>query len=226
MLDFLGTIATAALMVFAVGTFVVCMEAPRGAKLLFLAGAGLWVGLCAASAMAGWHAVARPFPLIGPFVAAPLLAAAIASAFPAARAAMLSVPMPVLIGLNAGRIFAVLFLLLMAEGRLAGPFPYFAAGGDIITGVAALFVMRLAAADAWRNRIRIAAWDLFGTADLVLAIALGVMSAEGSPLQVIHAPPGSEAMQHAPWSFVPTVLVPFYLIMHAIVWAQLRKVSK
>ena len=30
-------------------------------------------------------------------------------------------------------------------------------------------------------------------------------------------------MQYLPWSFVPTVLVPFWLIVHAIVWAQLRR---
>jgi hypothetical protein len=34
--------------------------------------------------------------------------------------------------------------------------------------------------------------------------------------------PGSEAMQHAPWSFVPTVLVPIWLILHAIIAVQLR----
>jgi hypothetical protein len=34
---------------------------------------------------------------------------------------MLSVPMPLMIGLNIGRIFAVLFFLLAAEGRLSGP---------------------------------------------------------------------------------------------------------
>jgi hypothetical protein len=67
----------------------------------------------------------------------------------------------------------------------------------------------------------IAVWNLFGTADLVNAIALGVTSAEGSPLRIIHTPPGSEAMQHLPFSFVPTVLVPFYLVSHAIVWAHL-----
>jgi hypothetical protein len=29
-------------------------------------------------------------------------------------------------------------------------------------------------------------------------------------------------MQHLPWSFVPTVLVPLYLVMHGAIWAQLR----
>ena len=57
----------------------------------------------------------------------------------------------------------------------------------------------------------IGAWNLFG-ADLVLAITFGITSAEGSRLQLFSGP-GSEAMQHAPWSFVPTVLVPIFLIL-------------
>ena len=56
----------------------------------------------------------------------------------------------------------------------------------------------------------------------VFAIALGVTSAEGSPLQLFKAAPGSAAMQNLPWSFVPSVLVPFWLILHAIIWVQLR----
>src|SRR5262249_33901694 len=102
--------------------------------------------------------------------------------------------------------------------------PYFAAGGDIITGVAALRVMRLAVEPA-KHKTVIAIWDLFGAADLVLAITLGVMSGQGSPLQVFYQGPGSVAMQYVPWSFVPTVLVPLYLILHAIVWAQLRRLK-
>jgi hypothetical protein len=30
-------------------------------------------------------------------------------------------------------------------------------------------------------------------------------------------------MQHAPWSFVPTVLVPIWLILHAIIAVGLRR---
>jgi len=65
-------------------------------------------------------------------------------------------------------------------------------------------------------------WNLLPTADLVLAIFLGITSAQGSPLQLFYSSPGSAAMQYLPWSFVPTVLVPIYLIMHATIWAQLR----
>jgi hypothetical protein len=86
--------------------------------------------------------------------------------------------------------------------------------------------MRLAATTRVRHWTPIAAWNLFGTADLVNAIALGVLSAEGSPLQIFHAAPGSAAVQQLPWSFVPTVLVPLYLILHAVIWAQLLRQRK
>jgi hypothetical protein len=65
-------------------------------------------------------------------------------------------------------------------------------------------------------------WNAFGMADLVLAIALGVMSAANSPLQIF-AEPGSQAMQQLPWSFVPTVLVPLWMVLHAIIFVRLRR---
>ena len=226
MLDFVGTIVTAALMVFAVNAVIVFMDISRSAKLVLAGIAGIWIGLCAAAGAAGMLALTKPFPVIGIFVVLPLAAAAVATAWPAARQAMLNIPMPLMIGLNIGRVFAVLFLLLAAEGRLAGPFPHSAAWGDIITGMVAVPLLWLTTAAGTKHVTAVAAWNLFGAADLVLAIALGVMSATGSPLQVFHAGPGSEAMQYLPWSFVPTVLVPFWMILHAIIWAQLRRQTK
>ena len=226
MLDFIGTIATATLMVLIVNAVIVFMAIPRGAKVTLAGILGVWIGLAAAAGAAGWIAIARPFPIIGIFVAFPLAAAALAASFPAARAAMLSVPMPLMIWLNIGRILAVLFFLLENEGRLGGPFPFFAGWGDIITGVAGILVARLALAGEAKHVTAIAAWNLFGTADLVNAIVLGVTSAPGSPLQILDAGAGSEAMQQLPWSFIPTALVPFYLIMHGIIWAQLWQHAK
>jgi len=115
-------------------------------------------------------------------------------------------------------VFAILFLLLEMQGRLAGPFPFLAGWGDIITAIFAVPLLFVAAGERYSGAIT--AWNLFGAADLVLAIFLGVTSAEGSPVQLFYSLPGSEAMRHLPWSFVPTVLVPFYLIMHATIWAQ------
>ena len=221
MLDFLGTVITAALMVLVVNALTTFMDTSRASRIALAAVIGIWIGLAAAAAGAGWLTISRPVSVVGLFVAVPLLAAAIATAWPAARKAMLSIPAPVMVALNIVRVFAVLFLMLAAEGRLTGPFPYSAAWGDIITGVVAVPVLWLLKGGA-RYTTAIAAWNLFGAADLVLAIAFGVTSAEGSPLQLFPGP-GSEAMQHAPWSFVPTVLVPIWLILHAIIAAQLRR---
>ncbi|MFL5032856.1 MAG: hypothetical protein ACJ8E1_23570 [Xanthobacteraceae bacterium] len=222
MLDFIGMVITAALVVLVVNALTTFMDVSRVAKVTLAAVIGVWIGLAAAAAGAGWLTISRPVPVVGLFVAVPLLAAALATAWPAARKAMLSIPMPVMVALNIVRVFAVLFLMLAAEGRLTGPFPYSAAWGDIITGVVALPVLWLLNDGSARYTTAIAAWNLFGTADLVLAIAFGVTSAEGSPLQLFPGP-GSEAMQHVPWSFVPTVLVPIWLILHAIIAVQLRR---
>ena len=222
MLDFIGMVITAALMVLVVNALTTFIDVSRAAKITLAAVIGVWIGLAAATAGAGWLTISRPVPVVGLFVAVPLLAAALATAWPATRNAMLSIPMPVMVALNIVRVFAVLFLLLAAEGRLTGPFPYSAAWGDIITGVIAVPVLWLLKEGGARYTTAIAAWNLFGAADLVLAIAFGITSAEGSPLQLF-AGPGSEAMQHAPWSFVPTVLVPVWLILHAIIALQLHR---
>ncbi len=220
MLDFLGAILIAALLVVVVNALVTYLEIGRSAKLMLAGIAGLWIGIAGAASASGLLTISKPFPVIGIFVATPLIAAAIATAWRGVRAALLALPTPLLIGLTFGRVFAVLFLLLGTQGRLAGPFPFFAGWGDIITGVFAVPLL-FAAVDA-KHTGAITAWNLFGAADLVLAIFLGVTSAEGSPLQLFHSSPGSGAMQYLPWSFVPTVLVPFYLMMHATIWAQLR----
>jgi len=222
MLDFIGMVITATLMVLVVSTLITFMDVPRAAKVTLAGVFGVWIGLAAAAAGAGWVLISRPVPVVGFFVLAPLLAAALATAWPAACNAMLSIPMPVMVALNIVRVFAVLFLLLAAEGRLSGPFPYSAAWGDIITGVVAVPVLWLLKDGVARHTAGITAWNLFGAADLVLAIAFGITSTEGSPLQLF-AGPGSQAMQHAPWSFVPTVLVPIWLILHGIIAVQLRR---
>jgi hypothetical protein len=74
-----------------------------------------------------------------------------------------------------------------------------------------------------RHTIAIHLWNAFGMADLVVAIGLGVTSAANSPLGIFRDGAGSQAMQHLPWSFVPTVLVPLFMILHAIIWVRLRQ---
>jgi hypothetical protein len=229
MLDLVG--ATVGMMAVMVSVVAIAgaLQLSLVQRLVFGAVAGVWVGLASGLAAAG-ELVFSPdqkVPLIGVLVAAPLLiAAALWLGSARFRAALMAIPMPLLIGLNSLRVFGVLFLVLVAAGRLSGPFPYSAGWGDIITGVMAIPVARLAMGGSARAGLWIACWNLFGAADLVAAVTLGITSAPGSPLQLIHAGVGSEAMQYLPYSLVPTVLVPFYLITHAAVAAQLSARAK
>jgi hypothetical protein len=185
-------------------------------RLALGAGVGAWIALAVAVTAAGGLGAS---PLVLPALfALPLTAAALAATSAACRSAMLALPTPTIIALNALRVLGVLFLFLAADGRLSGPFPYSAAIGDIITGLFALPVARLAARNP--RDIRVLEWNIFGALDLVAAVALGMTSANGSPLQLIHAGVGSEAITTLPWALVPLVLVPTYLIGHALVFAR------
>src|SRR6185437_4396395 len=86
MLDFLGFIATLALMVLAVNAVITFMGVSPSAKLTLATLAGLWIGIAAAAGSAGMIAISKPFPVVGLFVAVPLVTAAIATAWPPARA--------------------------------------------------------------------------------------------------------------------------------------------
>src|ERR1044071_6882148 len=147
MLDFIGTIVLAAAIMVSVNALTGAMPISTSQRLSLAVGAALWTGLAAALASANLFLGTNPVgpPTIGMMIVFPLVATAVAaSVSPSVRASLLGMPMPFLIGLNVWRVAGGFFLLLAAEGRLAGPFPTSAGWGDVITGVLALPVAWLA----------------------------------------------------------------------------------
>jgi len=141
---------------------------------------------------------------------------------PQARAALLSVPLPALMAVHAGRLGGVFFLLLYLDGRLSAPFGPVAGIGDIITGAVALL---LTAALLLGLRIRspwLRAWNGFGALDLVVAVILAVLSAPGTPFRVFTEEPGAQLMGTLPWIFVPAFFVPIDLLVHVAIAAKLK----
>ncbi len=219
MLEIAGTILTATALAALLAAVVCTIPVRLTSRLALAAAGGAWVGVAIAVAASG--ALAVPV-VLGVLFASPLVAAAaFALAFPAVRSAMLAIPVPLIIGLNVFRLLGAEFLMLAIVGRLGGPFPLSAGWGDIVTGALAIPVAILATR-VRTNDARILAWNTFGTLDLMVAVLLGITSANGSALQFIHAGVGSAAMQTLPWSLVPTVLVPLFLIGHGIVFAHAR----
>jgi hypothetical protein len=225
MLDLIGAIAGMAIIAVNLVAIVTVFSGSWTRRLSLAAIAGAWVGLASGLGAAGKLAfsVDQPVPLVGVLFALPLLTVgALALRYPRVRSALLAIPIPLLIALNSLRLIGALFLFLAVAGRLSGPFPYSAGLGDIITGALAIPLALKVASSQKVPATAIKSWNIFGIVDLVVAVGLGLSSAAGSPLQWIHADPGSAAMQELPFCLVPTVLVPFYLITHGIVAAQLR----
>ena len=223
MLDLIGAVVGLSVICINLVAFTHALSDTLARRLTVAAIAGAWVGLASSFGAAGKLAVSAdtPVPLLGVLFAVPLFAVGIlALRSRRVRAALLAIPLPMLIGLNSLRVLGVLFLFLTAAGRLSGPFPFFAGIGDIITGLLAI-PLALSVARTGRPSGSVRSWNIFGAADLVVAVGLGITSAVGSPLQMVHTSVGSYAMQYLPYCLVPTVLVPFYLITHAIVAAQL-----
>jgi hypothetical protein len=228
-LDFFGGVLLTAATILNLNALLNVLRISSSAKLIVAGIAGLWIGTQASLAAAGAFggALGLQVPLIGVMVVLPVLVMAIAwRVWPAVRSTLLAVPMSLLIGLNISRVIGAFFLFLAAAGRLDGPFPISAGWGDVITGVAAL---PLAVAVARRGTSiggSIYGWNVLGLVDLVVAVGLGTISFNGFILQLIKSGVGSDAIQGLPWSMIPTVLVPFYLIVHGIIFAQLHEASR
>src|SRR5215813_8764607 len=106
MLDMIGTIDLCAVIALNIAAFTSALPARLGTRLALAAGAGAWTGLAAIVAAAGTFSnTGTPFPAIGAFVMLPLvIAGGLALFAPAARAALLAMPMHLLVGLNIARI--------------------------------------------------------------------------------------------------------------------------
>jgi hypothetical protein len=197
-------------------------ETPRGR--LTVAGVLIaWFVLVLAIGAGGALDPARGLgvPALGLTVVLPVAALVCAFfAFPPIRAALMATPLSALVAINTIRILGVIFVALYAAGRLPAPFAPSAGWGDIISGVAAPPVAWLIARFGARARTLAFAWNIFGAADLISAIALGALSAPG-PLNAFAGPPTSAIMTSLPWLMIPGFLVPSLFFTHLVIFYRL-----
>jgi hypothetical protein len=226
MLDLMGTTVLTAAMAVNFNATLIAMPLSSAQKLTTAALAGLWIGLAIALATVGLYAAkAAPVPVVGVMAGLPLIGVGLAALLDArVRKVLLTLPVTLLVGLNTIRVATGGFMLLLAlQGRLSGPFPDSAGWGDIIVGLIAIPLTLAIARNLSGHRAALLGWNILGTLDLVDAVALGIASAPGSPLQIFGGTIGSTAMWSLPWSIIPTLLVPFYLITHGIIFAGLAR---
>ncbi len=107
--------------------------------------------------------------------------------------------------LQTWRVAGVAFLALLVQGDLAAVFALPAGLGDVAVGLTApLVAAYVLGGGRWARRTYVG-WTLFGIADLLAAIALGVTAGAGmEPVSVL------------PLSLIPTFGVPLTLALHAM----------
>jgi hypothetical protein len=125
-----------------------------------------------------------------------------------------------LIRLHLWRLEGLVFLILMLRGRVPALWALPAGFGDILVGVTAPWVARGLSQPGGRRRA--IAWTLFGMADLVIAVALGVMTNPG-PTQVFHTVPTAEMLTQYPLALVPAFLVLLAFTLHVFSLVQLSQ---
>jgi hypothetical protein len=116
-----------------------------------------------------------------------------------------------LILLNLWRLVGLVFLMLMANGQMPALWALPAGIGDVIVGATAPWIAARVGTPQGRRGAII--FNLFGMADLVVAVGLGVMTSPG-PAQVFHTTPTSELATRFPLALVPTFLVPLAFMLH------------
>ena len=228
MLDLIGTTVLTAAIAVNLNATITMMPLSSAQKLTMVAIAGLWIGLAIALATTGIYAsTTTPVPVVGVMAGLPVIVVVGAALMSArVREALMALPVTLLIGLNIMRIVGGFMVLLALQERLSGPFPQFAGWGDVIVGLTAIPLTVAAARNFPGNRGAVLAWNIFGTLDLITAVSLGVASAPGSPIQIFGDTIGSTAMWSLPWSSIPTLLVPFYLVTHGIIFAKLAQANR
>jgi len=127
-----------------------------------------------------------------------------------------------LIGLHVWRLEGFVFLVLTLAHQMPALWALPAGIGDIAVGATAFAVARRLASPSGR-RLAIP-FNVFGLADLVVAVALGMTTNPG-PLQLFHTDPSSELVTHFPLVLVPAFLVPLAFAIHVISLTQLWRGS-
>lgn len=219
-LDILRTLTIGATAGTVFGAVLIALPIRLGSRLALGAGIGVWISVVLTVTASGALKQTFTVPVL---FSLPLVAAGIAASFAEVRAAMMAIPVQTIVALNIWRVLGVFMVLAGVAGTMSGPFPYVAGFGDIITGILALPVARIAAKNP--RDLRVLEWSIFGALDLIVAVFLGTTTADGGALQLFHVGVGSSEMTTLPWALIPLVLVPTYLIGHALVFAHVRAAS-
>jgi hypothetical protein len=142
--------------------------------------------------------------------------------WPALRRVIDAIPQQWLVSVQVYRALGVTFLILYAGGRLPGAFALPAGIGDVIAGLLAPFVGLAYARRSPGSAARVRAWNLYGLADLVVAVTTGMLTSP-SPFQMLALDRPNTLISAFPLAMIPVFLVPLSVLLHLASLAKLRQ---
>jgi hypothetical protein len=133
-----------------------------------------------------------------------------------------AMPTTWLVALQLYRVFGSQWLVYWMHGLLPGLWALPAGTGDVLTGLFAVPAAIALAAGTAEGRKAAVHWNIFGIADLVVAITLGMIITPG-PFQLIVSNGPSIGLDGYPNVLTPAFVVPGSILLHALSLRQLRR---
>ena len=140
---------------------------------------------------------------------------------PLGKRIAIGLPIAALVGYQAFRVLVELLLhSAYREGLMPVQMSYSGRNFDIISGITALFLGGwLATRPTWSRRL-VFAWNTLALALLINIIGVALLSAP-TPVRVFMNEPANVWITHAPWVWLPTVMVLAALSGHVLVYRRL-----
>jgi hypothetical protein len=187
----------------------------------------LWAAFAWTAAINGvFRTSASPLPLLPLVIFLPLIIAAPLLLL-SKRVGQLLDAMPTawLVALQLYRVFGSQWLAYWLRGLLPGLWALPAGTGDVLTGLFAVTAAIALATGTAEGRKAAILWNIFGIADLAVAIALGMIISPG-PFQLIVPNIPSIGIDGYPNVLTPAFVVPCSILLHALSLRQLRRRSR
>jgi len=185
----------------------------------------LWAAVAWTAAINGvFRASASPLPLLPSAIFLPIIIGAPLLLL-SKRVGQLLDAMPTtwLVALQLYRVFGSQWLAYWLRGLLPGLWAL-PGTGDVLTGLFAVSAAIALAAGTAEGRKAAILWNIFGVADLVVAITLGMIIATG-PFQLIVLNGPSIGLDGYPNVLTPAFVVPGSILLHALSLRQLMRRS-
>ncbi len=137
---------------------------------------------------------------------------------PTFRSIVLSLDTGMLVILHSWRMLGLGFLFLYAYDVLPGLFAWLAGLGDAMAAAGATLIGIKLLRGSEVSKQALLRWNSFGLLDFLIAVTVGTALRS----DLLGSGITTDQLAFLPLSLVPTLVVPFYMITHLIIFLQLR----